>query len=40
MGFIEQQEELKGKTMGAIAYPMFISRWYDRRFYSFGFLRS
>ncbi len=24
-GFIEQQEELKGKTMGAIAYPMFIS---------------
>lgn len=24
-GFIEQQEELKGKTMGALAYPMFIS---------------
>ncbi len=24
-GFIEQQEELKGKTMGALAYPLFIS---------------
>ena len=23
-GFIEQQEELKGKTVGALAYPMFI----------------
>lgn len=24
-GFIEQQEDLKGKTLGALAYPMFIS---------------
>jgi general secretion pathway protein F/type IV pilus assembly protein PilC len=23
-GFIEQQEDLKGKTLGALAYPMFI----------------
>lgn len=23
-GFIEQQEDLKGKTMGALAYPLFI----------------
>ncbi len=24
-GFIEQQEDLKGKTLGALAYPMFFS---------------
>ena len=24
-GFIEQQEELKGKTLGALAYPVFIT---------------
>ena len=23
-GFVEQQEELKGKTMGALAYPLFV----------------
>ena len=23
-GFVEQQEELKGKTMGALAYPVFV----------------